>query len=90
MSLHVVAYDVTDDARRVRLAKLLLRYGRRVQASVFEVWLDPDDFPALRRGVGALLGPADKFDVFPMDTRPSRTRLRWRRAPEPWDAVVVM
>lgn len=48
------------------------------------------DLPAFRREVGALLGAEDAFDVFPMDTRPTRSRLRWRRAPEPWDAVVVM
>ena len=90
MSLHVAAYDVADDARRVRLAKVLLRYGRRVQQSVFEVWLEPGDLPDFRREVGALLGAEDAFDVFPMDVRPARARLRWRRAPEPWDAVVAM
>ena len=34
--LHLVAYDIADDARRLRVAKALLDYGVRVQESVFE------------------------------------------------------
>jgi CRISPR-associated protein Cas2 len=34
---YVVAYDVTSDRRRSRLAKCLQGYGRRVQSSVFEM-----------------------------------------------------
>ncbi len=33
---YVIAYDVTDNARRARVAKLLERVGERVQGSVFE------------------------------------------------------
>jgi CRISPR-associated protein Cas2 len=32
----VIAYDCTDDRRRLRLSKILLDYGFRVQYSVFE------------------------------------------------------
>ena len=32
----IVAYDVSDDDRRHRLATVLLRYGWRIQFSVFE------------------------------------------------------
>jgi CRISPR-associated protein Cas2 len=37
MAIHVVAYDVADDARRERLSLMLTGYGPRVQLSVFEV-----------------------------------------------------
>lgn len=90
MSLHIAAYDVTDDARRVRLAKLLLRYGTRVQRSVFEVWVGTEDAANLRREVGALLGAGDAFDLVPLDTRPGRARVRWQRKPDRWDAVVLL
>lgn len=36
----VVSYDVVDDNKRRRLAKVLLNYGKRVQKSVFECRLD--------------------------------------------------
>ena len=37
---YLVSYDIPDDRRRVRLAKALLDFGRRVQYSVFECLLD--------------------------------------------------
>ncbi len=36
---HLIAYDISDDSRRIRLARLLLDYGPRVQKSVFEAEL---------------------------------------------------
>lgn len=42
-SLVVVAYDITDDKRRVRIAQLLLSFGARVEASVYELWLTKRD-----------------------------------------------
>jgi len=39
MVIYVVCYDVSDDRVRNRIAKILLRYGNRVQYSVFEVML---------------------------------------------------
>ena len=36
----VISYDIVDDHRRTRLAKLLCDFGRRVQKSVFECNLD--------------------------------------------------
>lgn len=38
-SLIVIAYDIGDDRRRAKLAQLLLGYGARVEASVYELWL---------------------------------------------------
>lgn len=39
--LVIVAYDVVDDKRRSRLAKLLSSYGDRIQYSVFRVEAKP-------------------------------------------------
>lgn len=36
----VLAYDCTDDKRRLKVAKIMLDYGYRVQYSVFEADLD--------------------------------------------------
>ena len=38
-TLTVVAYDITEDRRRSRVANCLLSYGGRVEASVYELWL---------------------------------------------------
>ncbi len=37
-----IAYDCTDDKRRLKVAKILLDYGYRVQYSVFEADLDDE------------------------------------------------
>jgi CRISPR-associated protein Cas2 len=34
--LYLVAYDVSDDKVRLRMSNVLLRFGERVQESVFE------------------------------------------------------
>lgn len=44
----VVAYDVTDDRRRVKVANILKSYGERVQLSVFECWLTAGEFALLK------------------------------------------
>lgn len=43
----IVAYDVSEDQRRARLAALLQRHGDRVQFSVFVCRLDADELTAL-------------------------------------------
>jgi CRISPR-associated protein Cas2 len=40
----VVSYDIVDDRKRLRLAKELLNYGKRVQKSVFECRVDERKF----------------------------------------------
>jgi len=37
---YIVSYDIPDDKRRIKLAKILKDYGDRVQESVFECILD--------------------------------------------------
>jgi CRISPR-associated protein Cas2 len=37
MRYQLICYDIPDDLVRARLAKLLLRFGKRVQESVFEI-----------------------------------------------------
>lgn len=43
----VVSYDVVDNHRRRHLAKLLERYGERVQKSVFEMVLEEKELTGL-------------------------------------------
>jgi len=47
MKYIVLAYDISDDRKRDRLANLLEDYGQRVQYSVFECRLDEMTFDKL-------------------------------------------
>ncbi len=51
----VISYDIVDDRRRLRLAKLLTDYGHRVQKSVFECRLDDRRFLALKKQIEGLI-----------------------------------
>lgn len=63
---YLVAYDVSDDASRARLARLLAHYGVRVQYSVFECVLRPDELAHLvERSIEHLAPGSDRLGVYP-------------------------
>ncbi len=65
--LLVVAYDVADDRRRVRLHTLLLGYGTPVQESLFECELTARLARELKRRVGRAIRPAvDRVNYYPL------------------------
>ena len=57
--LIVVSYDIPDDRRRLRLANSLKDFGVRVQYSVFECHLEPDELEKLRHRLEKLVVPAE-------------------------------
>lgn len=90
MSRFVAAYDVSDNSRRTQVSKILLRYGDRLQKSVFEIWLDPDELPEIRRLVGPLLSEGDLFELIPVDLAPNRQRWRWGTPFDEHPPVIVL
>ncbi|MCS7259670.1 MAG: CRISPR-associated endonuclease Cas2 [Anaerolineae bacterium] len=54
----LVSYDIPDDRRRTRLAKVLQDYGERVQYSVFECDLTQKQLQQLLREVKRLISEA--------------------------------
>jgi CRISPR-associated protein Cas2 len=58
-SLVVVAYDISDDKRRARAAQLLLSYGARVEASVYELWLTARQIEKMWHGLARLVKDGD-------------------------------
>lgn len=79
MSLYIASYDIADDRRRTRVARLLLQYGTRIQQSVYELFLDPAELPEFRGELGVLLSVRDHFTLFPVDERGTRATLSWQR-----------
>lgn len=47
----VVAYDIVDDRRRNKVAKILGKFGTRVNYSVFECMLTDKEFEKLRTDI---------------------------------------
>jgi CRISPR-associated protein Cas2 len=52
---YVVAYDISDDKRRLRLAKRLLTYGDRIQYSVFVADIKPARFTRLKAVISEIV-----------------------------------
>ncbi len=57
--LYVIAYDIADDGRRLRVAEILKDFGRRVQFSVFEAGLDAPLLDRLRARVAREIDAED-------------------------------
>ncbi len=90
--LWIVAYDIGDDRRRAKVARLLVEHGRRIQKSVFEVELAT----AALRELLVRLTPYvhardDRVDVVPVcaGCRGRRRRLGAARDAASGDWVVI-
>jgi CRISPR-associated protein Cas2 len=90
MSRYISAYDISDNRQRSQVARVLERYGFRLQRSVFEVWLDPDELEDLRRQIGPLLSAQDQFEIIPIDGSINRHRWRWGQSGDEEEPVVVL
>ena len=60
----VIAYDISDDRRRLRVAKLLLSYGDRVQYSVFVADGGRVKLARMKRSVVARMDVAEDSVLF--------------------------
>jgi len=58
-SLVIVAYDISDDKRRARAAQTLLRFGARVEASVYELWLTSREIEKMWHGLSRVVKDGD-------------------------------
>lgn len=57
---YVVAYDIRDNRRRTRVARILEDFGDRAQYSVFEMELDrPERIEALQRRLKNAIEPSE-------------------------------
>lgn len=62
---HVIAYDISDDARRARVAAILQAHGDRVQRSVFVCTLEADTLHDLCDRLSQTINPrTDSLHVF--------------------------
>ena len=63
----MISYDIPDNRRRTRLAKVLLDFGERVQYSVFEADLDKKLFDRLLQRVNNEINDQeDSVRIYPL------------------------
>ena len=62
-----ICYDISDDRRRTKISKILKDYGERVQYSVFEANLEPDQLERLmNRAAKVLNAEEDSLRLYPL------------------------
>jgi CRISPR-associated protein Cas2 len=62
---YVIAYDISDDHRRARVAATLQAYGDRIQRSVFVCMLEAPLLAELRSRMSGIINPlTDSIYVF--------------------------
>jgi CRISPR-associated protein Cas2 len=59
MSLFLICYDIVEDGRRAKIARLLESQAQRVQASVFEAHLSNAQRKELRSRLSKLIEPKE-------------------------------
>lgn len=65
--LYVIAYDIPNDRRRVKVHKALCGFGEWTQYSLFECFLDKKELVQLRAKLHALLEPEeDSVRIYPL------------------------
>ena len=70
MRTYLLSYDIRDHYRRKKMANLLLDYGHRVQYSVFEAILSPEDFTKLsQEAIPILDNKTDSLRIYPLCQR---------------------
>ena len=60
----VVSYDIPSDQRRVKVMKTLEGFGARVQYSVFECRLKPNEIDDLRKKLKRLISREDSVRFY--------------------------
>jgi len=73
MPLYAITYDIPDDRRRTKVAKLLKRYGNHVQYSVFELDVDRRLLQRALKELKRLIDEeSDSVFVYPLAAAPKR------------------
>ena len=63
----LVCYDISDERRLRQIAKIMQRFGDRVQKSVFECHLEPRQYTQMRHKVQAVMDASeDSVRVYPL------------------------
>lgn len=81
--LYVFAYDVSDDKKRLRLARALEREGVRVQGSVFELRVPHEQAVALGNALKKHLDRGDSLRIYHVPDRALRFSAAYGGAPLP-------
>lgn len=68
-SLVVAIYDISDNKRRLKVAKILNGYGKRVQKSAFECIISRKQYETLVGQLAKVIGSEDLLRIYKISGR---------------------
>lgn len=66
---YIVSYDIPDDKKRGKVAKILLDFGTRVQYSVFECIMDDKLLEKMTAKLSKIISDEDSLRIYALCTR---------------------
>jgi CRISPR-associated protein Cas2 len=60
----VIAYDIQEDRKRTKIAKLLEKYGYRINYSVFECMLTEKQYGTLQEQIRSKINPKEDTVIY--------------------------
>lgn len=60
----LLIYDISNDRRRMKFSKFLEGYGRRVQYSAFEFWIDAVKFREMKEKMQSIISKDDNIRIY--------------------------
>ena len=65
--IYIIAYDIADNKRRLRVAKTLESWGYRIQESVFQLRLEAATLARVRSSLAVLISESDDvIHIYPI------------------------
>ena len=65
--IYIIAYDIADNKRRLRVSKTLESWGYRIQESVFQLRLDTATLARVRSSLAVLISVSDDvIHIYPV------------------------
>lgn len=87
----LIIYDIVDNKRRTKFAKLLEGYGTRVQKSAFEAMLSQKSYEKLVREIPYYINPASGEDSVRIYRMIGKGRVNsWGDVPKQQEEIVVV
>ena len=85
----LVIYDIVDNKRRLKLAKLLSGFGDRIQKSAFEVHLTESKFEKLKDKLPLYCSEEDSIRVYKLSGRTEVTKWGIDNSTELEDIILI-
>lgn len=85
----LIIYDIINNQKRNKLAKLLQGYGFRIQKSAFEAFLTKSLYQKMLREIRVFVSPEDSIRVYKIVGKGQVTVMGVQESVQPEEVVII-